>query len=174
MALCACLVVAIHVRVEAEVGNACWWFRVLLKDGVARMAVPFFFVTAGFLLAGHAREAHWWVRETGKRVRTLLVPYLIWPPLFVLLMFVLIVAANAVAGAAPSRNFPDGAVAWLRLLGWNFLGPGPVGPELYTFWFVRELFILVVCSPVLLWPLRKGKAWGWAWGVVPGRAWPRG
>lgn len=160
MALCACLVVAIHVRVEAEVGNACWWFRVLLKDGVVRIAVPFFFATAGFLLAGHAREAHWWVRETGKRVRTLLVPYLIWPPLFVLLMFVLIVAANAGAGAAPSRNFPDGAVAWLRLLGWNFLGPGPVGPELYTFWFVRELFILVLCSPIFAVAVKEGQGVG--------------
>lgn len=106
--VCACLVVAIHVRVEAEVGNACWWFCGLLKDGVARIAVPFFFATAGFLLAGHAREARWWVRETGKRVRTLLVPYLIWPPLFVLLMFVLIVAANAVAGAVGAPPFGRG------------------------------------------------------------------
>lgn len=46
--VCACLVVAIHVRVEAEAGNACWWFCGLLKDGVARMAVPFFFATAAF------------------------------------------------------------------------------------------------------------------------------
>ena len=76
--LCALLVVSIHVSWPQEPLSAGWFLSIAIKEGYARIAVPFFFVVSGFLLAGHFDEEKWWHHEVGKRVRTLVVPFLIW------------------------------------------------------------------------------------------------
>lgn len=154
--LCACLVVFIHVRLDAGAGWAEWWCDVLLKEGVCRIAVPFFFVAAGYFLAGHLGEAGWWGRELRKRARTLLIPYCAWIVLVVVFAISLTLAANALAGAAWTRNLPLTVESWLQLSGLNVFEYPAAG----QLWFVRCLLLLVVLSPLLAWPLPKGLAWG--------------
>ena len=57
---CAVLVVFIHIYfdVTSETG-ALWWVWICMAEGICRIAVPFFFVAAGFWLAGHMAERGW-------------------------------------------------------------------------------------------------------------------
>lgn len=162
--LCACLVVFIHVRLDAGAGWAEWWCDVLLKEGVCRIVVPFFFVAAGYFLAGHLGEAGWWGRELRKRARTLLIPYCAWIVLAVLFAISLTLAANALAGAAWTRNLPLTVEKWVQFFGLDVLGH----PAVVPLWFVRCLLLLVVLSPLLAWPLRRSWELGALWVAVLG------
>ena len=67
--VCMLVVVAQHVP-------GCKW--IYAGGGViSGMAVPFFFIVSGFFLAAHIAELHWWRDEMRKRIRSILIPYLI-------------------------------------------------------------------------------------------------
>ena len=75
----ALLIVLIHSMPSPEFGSMKWWLTELLgRYGLCRIAVPYFFVAAGFFVAGHVYEDGWYKREVHKRVSTLVVPYLLW------------------------------------------------------------------------------------------------
>lgn len=48
----ALMVVAVHVLKRGQViESAEWWFRRFVEGGVCRIAVPFFFLAAGYFVA---------------------------------------------------------------------------------------------------------------------------
>ena len=75
--VCMCMVVWIHVQANFEKGTALWYLVTMITS-LFNIAVPMFFVISGFLLAGHFSEHGWWRRETGKRTKSLLIPYVVW------------------------------------------------------------------------------------------------
>ena len=132
--VCACLVASIHV---------CGEWRVV-ANGIAQIAVPFFFLASGFFLAGHTDEKGWWRRETLKRVRTLLVPLAFWCVFGTLWGALWTAIANHLAGRplGDSISFCNGE--WV--------------PGVGILWFMRTLFGYVVISPIIVWTLRR---FGW-------------
>ena len=138
--VCACLVVLIHSPRGAMIGSAQWWWSALVQDGICQMAVPFFFLASGFFLAGHMDEDGWWKRESVKRIRTLLVPFLVWNALHLTCGF----AIRLCSGTPPVT-----VRSWVRFLGTVFGGcllPSvPVG----ALWFIRSLMVLVLVAPIL-------------------------
>ena len=76
--VCACIVALSHVGYNTAAGSAAWWFVRLTRYGLCCLAVPFFFAVSGYFLSRHFDERGWWLRETGKRVTSLLLPYLLW------------------------------------------------------------------------------------------------
>lgn len=150
--VCAFLVVFIHVACSAKVESFAWWIRQLIGDGICRIAVPFFFIVAGYFLAGHMNEEGWWSRELKKRVKSLLVPYLAWATIFGLYSFCLTILANIAAHEALSRNLEAPGTWVLR----NF-GCCLDGPNLVTLWFVRDLMFLCLVAPLLKCAISK---WG--------------
>ena len=124
-------------------------------------AVPFFFALSGFLFV-HSMEVPYG-RLLMKKVRTLLVPYVIW----------------AVAGGlfqlavvAGSRYFSGGSVcagtfmqygsllqkinSLLGLSCYDMIGNGLVGPVGdRPLWYVRSLFIIFLVSPILVFTYRR-------------------
>ena len=129
--------------------------------GVGRVAVPYFFAASG-LLFFHRISGRGDVRaKLRRRVGSLLVPYLAWSGL-ILLAYALALR-TPLAPLARQMNGPDphaGPAAWLR--SWLLV------PAAGHFWFVRDLFVLALFTP-LLWPLlsRLGR---WRW-TVPAAAW---
>jgi len=148
--LCSLLVVLIHVWSPPQVGSPAWWLYSM--TGFRSIAVPFFFLMSGYLLAGRIGEDGWWKRENLKRVRTLLVPYLIWSVLWLLFLLCRQVADNAAHGVALVQGL-GALVADRTLFGLDLFRH----PQLSTLWYVRSLLLLVVCSPVLMWALRKSR-----------------
>lgn len=144
--VCACLVVMIHVNVSATISGLSWCCYQFMRHGICRIAVPFFFVAAGYLLAGHMGEHGWWPKAIHKRIRTLVIPYVIWSLVFSAYLVARILLVNFRTDAPFTQGLPVDWVGWLQPLG---LDPF-AWPWLVPLWFVRALFILVVLSPLIV------------------------
>ena len=144
--LAALGVVAIHLPLPYEAGSAWHYLHRLVSLGLGKAAVPFFFLVSGYLLALHAGEPGWWKSALRKRVRTLLVPYLIWSVAFALVLF----AASAIKElpALPDRAF---VTEWLTAKKGLVFGLDVTDvPLLVPLWYVRTLAILAIASPLIL------------------------
>lgn len=141
---------------------------------LARIAVPLFFMFSGFLFFYKTSDftAKTYVGKLKKRIRTLLIPYIFWNILFVIFYNV---SGRLFPGATESfigegYNMKD----WLMTL-WNSNGGMPIS---YQFWFIRDLMVVVLFTPIIYWltkkfdylfPLLLGFLWlmGW-WSNVTG------
>lgn len=149
--ICACLVVSLHVHVDFVWDSWQAWVHSAIT-GVANVAVPTFFVFSGFLLAGHFGENGWWSREVRKRVRSLILPYVLWNLLFLLF-------SCALTTVASWAGITYGGELWENLSFARTLQALGVFPpwrtEIPYLWFVRCLIVFVACAPLFLFAKRK-------------------
>ena len=138
------LVVLLHIFPKVKAWSFTWCVDRFISDGLGRAAVPYFFVVSGFLLVRHVNEEGWWKKAVCSRVRTLLVPHLVWNLLWLMTPAAIIVSANLWHGrsALSSITVP----AW----GGMFTLP-PLGPT----WYIRTLFLFVLMSPLLVALLKR-------------------
>lgn len=130
------------------------WLVVLkytVSEVLSRVAVPmFFFISAYFLF----KKDFSWTKNIVKKVKSLLVPYLIMNSLWVLIYFV----AQSVPALSPFFSNPDNLVASWSLKDWfeHYFGSrANYAPLLYPLWFVRNLFILNILAPLFKWFVQK-------------------
>lgn len=146
--VCACMVVFLHqyISVDASPILTIRCYRVIRN--ACGMAVPTFFVFSGFLLAGHMAERGWWRNECKKRLRTLLLPYLIWNAFDLTFHATL----GTVSTVLLSKQLSP--ISWSQVSVVDSLckiaGVHPLQfPQLSFLWFVRCLIMLVLASPAL-------------------------
>ena len=149
--LCAVLICAAHVQWTPldQYGPVLWFCRKCFGDP----ALSFFFIVSGFFLARHYEEPGWWWTAIRKRIGTILIPYTVW-------QFV-----NAIAWFAIDHR-------WALRPGGFGLNPF-IAPKLVPLWYLRNLMLLVVISPLIFACLKR---WGWrvlawifaAWLVLAG------
>lgn len=119
-------VVLIHVPVYFPAEG---FYESFVVNGVCSTSVPMFFVISGYLLATR-RGGHGWLGlAIKKRVFSLGVPYVFWSAVYVGIMYLI----------------GDRGMTFANVLGLDMLRL----PYFYPFWFVRNLFLLVVISPLL-------------------------
>jgi surface polysaccharide O-acyltransferase-like enzyme len=121
--------------------------QLLLSDGVARLAVPIFFLMAGFFLYGHgAWSSATYLEKLKARAWTLLLPMVLWNALSLGLF------AAAQAHPATARYFSGSTV--IANFGPMDYGNALLGvsalPIAHQFWFIRDLIVMVIVSPLLL------------------------
>ncbi len=164
----ACFVVLIHAY------NSCW--RDLGSDFIdglgsflsltlPQFAVPLFFVISGYLFffstQEHGFTAHTYFTKIKHRLRTLLVPYLAWNILAIALY-----AAQAFASGQSLQQPLSANLLWgCRTTGvgfTNWLGmtvaPG-TAPVHEVLWFVRDLIVVTLLSPLFYAMLKRGGLW---------------
>lgn len=151
--ICAVLVVTIHVGWPHDSFSFTWFVHHVIQNGVARLAVPFFFVVSGFFLSKHMNEPNWYGREMKKRIFSLLVPFVVWTIITSFFFTIIAIAADIIAhrpfGFTPA--FSRGR--WVLSFG---LDPR-YGPYCGALWYVRCLFCFCLLAPVFKWLVQKGK-----------------
>lgn len=146
--------------------NSCTYeyIRGTISHVIARIAVPMFFCFSGFLFFKDigliAFDKNIYINKLKRRVKTLLVPYLLWNTLQILLT-VSMILKGCFLGA---KSFADilnyfGDKGYLEMF-WNCnTWPGEVnafgellqntGPILLPFWYIRDLIVMCLLAPVV-------------------------
>lgn len=152
---CACLVIFIHIYPRFDPGSWQWWIHQFIAHGITRVAVPYFFLAAGFFLAGHIGEQAWWRREVGKRVFSVLVPCYLTILIWTLITTSLTLCSPLTAGL-PLPELLSQTINWKRDLGLHPFA----SPKVYSLWFLRTLFVFVLVSPLVVRPLTTSRKSG--------------
>lgn len=122
-------------------------FIEMLSQGIARSAVPCFFLVAGLLYFWGLQPG--WAAHVSKwraRARTLLLPYLFWNLLSAGL-FALAQSLPATRAYFSGAQTPILELSPLEFLAGLFgIGRAPFN---YPFWFIRDLMLLVLAAPLL-------------------------
>ena len=126
------------------------WFKFLVTEVLGGAAVPLFFLFAGYLQ--FCKQDSYPVLLK-KRAKSLLVPYVAWTVITVALFFIAQSVPQLSAffqnenNIVRNWNFTD----WISL----FWVHNEVYPLVYQFWFLRNLIVLVLFSPILVLLARK-------------------
>lgn len=135
------------------------WVQRFISGGIALCAVPLFFLFAAYL---QFRKNDSYGTLLRKRAKSLALPFFLWPVLNVALFVgVKLLVARTVPGflerpgAIP--QFEWTAADWLHaFFGYEDMTKGRTfGGYLGQMWFVRDLFILILLSPLISLSARK-------------------
>ena len=123
------------------------FIRIILSQGVARIAVPLFFLISGYLFFANFRWSHQtFARKVYTRTRTLLLPFLFWN-LVVLAFYALM---QAIPPFRPYFTGSTAVISELSLVEFFNVILGIKGyPIAYHFWFIRDLMVMVLLSPLI-------------------------
>ncbi|NRR31594.1 acyltransferase [Oxalobacteraceae bacterium] len=123
------------------------FIRDLISQGLARSAVPLFFLMSGYLFfLGFQASTKHYLDKFSSRVQTLLIPFLIWNIATLLL--------NAAVQSLPATQaFVSGNNARIADFGLYEYANAIFGidrpPIAYQFWFIRDLMVVVLLSPLI-------------------------
>ena len=176
------LVVFIHVNLYREpfsldtvdfsnltAMDGCNLFRASISHVLAHVAVPLFFFISGYLFFNGLGEWKWsqYAGKLRRRVMTLLVPYLVWNTIAIV-VYLLIDLKPASLTAV--WDFLDENGYWNLYwsssvwngarMNWFGLSAYMTGPLLVPLWFLRDLMVVMVLSPLLWCLLRFLRGWG--------------
>lgn len=144
-------------------------FRVSISRVLTHVCVPTFYLISGYLFFVGLEK--WnnnvYLRKLKKRCKSLLVPYLIWNSITLMLP---ITNAFIHGGMEGVIHFLESHNYWhlywdckkWNLDRTNWLGGVNLSssPYLVPLWFLRNLMVVVLCSPALYYIFKKLKGWG--------------
>lgn len=121
---------------------------IITNAGICRLAVPCFFFISGYLFFSKLEEWEWhvWTGKLKSRIKTLLIPYLLWN----------IIAALVIYGYRQLRAPLEGReyLSFIEHIN-NWGGLWDAGLPLDgPLWFIRELILLCILAPFIFWILR--------------------
>lgn len=131
---------------------------------ISQCALPAFFFISGFLFF---REGMFgkrlFISKLRKRVKTLLVPYLLWNALYLMLLFVLQTIQPGFTLAIKKQLIDLPWYDWL-LAFWNIslingTADSSYGPIVIQFWFIRDLMIIALTAPIIWFLIHKFKTY---------------
>lgn len=150
---CAILVVFIHSynlkrysinSLSVGFSKVTYIIEAFISQGIARVAVPLFFVISAFLffynVPKYSISFNWFIKKYKKRFESLVIPFLIWNAisyLIYLLPYFII----------PMRSIFTGYIKEPMII--NFIQGIFFFKYNMIFWFIFNLIILVVLSPII-------------------------
>lgn len=136
----------------------------LFSEVLPRIAVPLFFIISGYLFFRSGFMIRTYTDKLRRRVRTLLVPYILWNLLYLIrTAFRDIPAFSGLSHDTAQANWSLSAVLacfWDKSRG---VFPVPASsyiyPQDFPLWYVRDLMLVVVLAPVFYWMLKRLDGW---------------
>lgn len=119
----------------------------LFSSNLPSLCVPFFFFISAYLFqTKHSVfTTHSYLQLLKKRYKNILIPYVLWNTVAVLFWY----AVNI----TPLRSFTSGGPQYNSIL--SALGEIYLRPALIPLWFLRNLMIFIVISPILQFLLNR-------------------
>lgn len=135
------LVIAIHYRFKVPtLSNIQINFNYLLQEfftnGIAKIAVPFFAMISGFFLVEKLGGRDAYLKVLQNKVKTLLLPYVAASTI----IFICLETLKTI-----SKNQHHDSFDFLNIIYSIFIHPLSI-----QFWFLRDLILLVIISPLLI------------------------
>lgn len=123
------------------------------SSGYNKFAVPMFFCISGYLFA---RNITCWkdCAKLKKKVRTLVIPYILWNLIFAMYYVVM----DIIPGVSQCNNHPKAITHLFHEPLFSALSDLFIKPFAYQLWFLRDLIAMFVFAP-LLWWIAKKKWW---------------
>lgn len=146
-----CMIVWLHAQViELSPNGIAVYVQHFFTEKITRIAVSFFFLISGFLFCYTIDQNHKiksFKNKIKKRVSTLLIPFMIWN-ILCLILVVIIQNSSQIniysSDIVPEYNFYDYI--------YQIIFDRP--PIAYHLWFIRDLFVVTLISPVIYLLLR--------------------
>ena len=179
----ACLIVLLHSQLQDTVykpvvaGNGlAYGLKILLSEGVCRIAVPAFFLISGYLFFVNLEkwDKEVWLVKMKRRFHSLFVPYIIWNLVGIAYLCVSpYVGANVENPESLLSVFQDRG--WLRLFWdsnrvmeqWNPPTVNILGYAMHNgmpantpLWFIRDLIVINLFSPLIYAFVKNTKQYG--------------
>lgn len=131
-----------------EIKNFNWIVQNFFSFGVTRVAVPLFFLISGFLFISKEKfTVQDYKVKISKRFLTLIIPYLFWS-LFGILFYLTLQSVPDFQAFFSKKLIIN--YSFQELLNVFFMQPIP-----YQLWFLKDLIILVILSPILYFIIKK-------------------
>ena len=159
-----CGVVFIHCQIKGDIAvsgqsvptpDALWYDAIinLFSYVIPSIAVPIFFIISGYLFFKEGTfNKNLYLTKLKKRFRTLVIPYLIWNT-FAVLIFIFI-RIPAFHSWFPNTSLDEITIPKL-LSGGYWARQGDGFPFDFPLWYVRELIVMVIISPLLYAAVKK-------------------
>ena len=144
-------VVLFHSILPAEFSSAgtfpCYSIVESLVSIFTDCAILLFFLFSGYLFFFNVDRLTGpiWLRKVKSRVKTLLVPYLLWNVIVILRFFLTQTLAPGLADESVKLLADYTWMDWLRAF-WDGYGGYPI---CFQFWFLRDLMVMILFTPVL-------------------------
>lgn len=145
--LCIILVVFIHtsfsVSTDAFKYNNYAFLQYFISEGIARIAVPLFFIISGYLYFFNLSNIKYdYIQKTKKRIKTLIIPYLIVSSICFLFYFLILIPFASSHLSSVLDIFEQ---SFEKVLLDAFF----LKPLAYQLWFLRDLIVLVFITPII-------------------------
>lgn len=150
--------------------------EITTKSTLPIIAVPVFFVISGFLFFQKLEEWNWEIYKTKmqSRIRTLLIPYICWTILSFLVICGIPTIETFINSGSWTESlqvlkdnrcsiigsFWDGIVESWKQPNWIGIVGESSYPLIVPLWFVRDLMVVMVLSPLLFMYFKKTKICG--------------
>lgn len=134
--------------------------RILFSEGFCTVAVPIFFLISGYLFFVKLEEWNTdiWVGKLKRRAKTLLLPYFLWNLISIAFaLSILYINYFAERGDAPDLVALFNSYGGLRIF-WD--GRDGLYPHDFPLWFIRDLIVFMILSPVFYFYVRKTRIVG--------------
>jgi surface polysaccharide O-acyltransferase-like enzyme len=133
-------------------GFAVEFIRQLISQGISNLSVPLYFAVAGYLFFLGDWSQQIYLGKLKRRLNTLLIPFLFWNIVAVALVLCITQAKSYLShGGAAAAHF-----SLLDYLA--FAGITAKYPISYQFWFIRDLMVLGLLTPVFHFLLARKSA----------------
>ena len=131
------------------------FIQYFLSNGLFRFFIPVLFSISGYLYAAHDDRGY--KRSISKRVRTIVVPYLVWSTAGLAITYILEISSYSreIVRATQLLTLPDNRVLIHDYKCYELLLRRIVLPVSYQLWFLRVLFIYNLAYPALRWCIVK-------------------
>ncbi len=136
-------------------GIISFYVQSIISQGVARLSVPLFFLISGyFFFLGLNWSLNCYKKQINKRLSSLFVPFLIWNTI-TLLAFIVIQELPLTASLLSGEK--DNILSFGILDFFDAIIGITKSPISYQFWFIRDLIVICIFSPILYFLVRKMK-----------------